>query len=84
LALTLSWTLLNKLPSMVDTCGLLLGRGVWSMSDLLTCVNCAYEIDQASKIGLCDNCQRAYEMGERESERVLCGDCLRSDCKGCE
>jgi hypothetical protein len=38
------------------------------MSELLTCNNCAYEIDEASKIGLCDNCQRAYELGERESE----------------
>ena len=43
--------------------------GVWTMSELLTCNNCAYEIDEASKIGLCDNCQRAYELGEREGAR---------------
>ena len=39
------------------------------VSNLLTCANCAYEIDEASKIGLCDNCQRAYELGEREGAR---------------
>jgi hypothetical protein len=39
------------------------------VSELLTCANCAYEIDEASKIGLCDNCQRAYELGEREGAR---------------
>ncbi len=65
---TISGTLPNQLPSMVYGRGLLLGRGVRAMSDLLTCVNCAYEIDEASEIGLCDNCQRAYEMGERASK----------------
>jgi hypothetical protein len=33
------------------------------MSNLLTCANCAYEIDEASEQGYCQNCQRAYEIG---------------------
>ena len=32
MALTLSWTLPNKHPSMVDRVGLLLGRGEWIMN----------------------------------------------------
>jgi len=31
-------------------------------------------------IGLCFH----ISVGDREYERVLCGDCLRPDCKGCE
>lgn len=34
MALTIGGALLNKLPSMVDTCGLLLGLGVWAMREL--------------------------------------------------
>ena len=34
MALTLSWTLPNQHPSMVDTCGLLLGLGVRTMREL--------------------------------------------------
>ena len=34
MALTLSWTLPNQHPSMVDTCGLLLGLGVRAMREL--------------------------------------------------
>ena len=67
MALTTGRALPNKLPPMVYGRGLLLGSGVRSMSDLLTCANCAYEIEEASEIGLCDNCQRAYEMGEGAS-----------------
>jgi len=69
LAFTISGALLNKLPSMVDGDGLLLGRGVWVMS--ITCTSCAIR-----GIRLCFH----LSIGERESERVLCGDCLRSDC----
>ena len=32
MALTIGGALLNKLAPMVDTCGLLLGRGVWLMN----------------------------------------------------
>ena len=70
---TISGALLNKLPSMVDGDGLLLGRGVRAMS--ITCTSCAIR-----GIRLCFH----LSIGERESERVICGDCLRSDCKGCE
>ena len=34
MALTLSWTLPDQLPSMVDGCGLLLGLGVRTMREL--------------------------------------------------
>ena len=70
---TISGTLLNKLPSMVDGGGLVLGRGVWAMS--YNCSSCVIR-----GIGLCFH----ISVGDREYERVLCGDCLRSDCKGCE
>ncbi len=40
LALTLSWTLPNKLPSMVDRRGLLLGSGVRAMSKFGNCGKC--------------------------------------------
>ena len=33
------------------------------MSDLLTCANCAYEIDEVNGQGLCQTCQKAYELG---------------------
>ena len=69
MALTISWTLPNKLPPMVDRGGLLLGRGVRAMS--ITCTSCTIK-----GIRLCFH----LSIGERESERVLCGDCLRSDC----
>ena len=73
MALTLSWTLLNKHPSMVDRGGLLLGSGVRVMS--YNCSSCVIR-----GIGLCFH----ISVGDREYERVLCGDCLRPDCKGCE
>jgi len=46
LALTIGGALLNKLPSMVERGGLLLGSGVWAMSDTLIlspCDNCGVE-----------------------------------------
>ena len=61
--------LLNKHPSMVDGDGLLLGRGVRAMS--ITCTSCAIR-----GVRLCFH----LSIGERESEQVLCGDCLRADC----
>ena len=62
--------LLNKLPSMVARWrGLLLGRGVRAMS--YNCSSCVIR-----GIGLCFH----ISVGDRESESVLCGDCLRSDC----
>jgi hypothetical protein len=54
---------------MVDRCGILLGRGVWAMS--YNCSSCVIR-----GIGLCFH----ISVGDGESERVLCGDCLRSDC----
>ena len=66
---TIGGALLNKLASMVDRGGLLLGSGVWVMS--ITCTSCAIK-----GIRLCFH----LSIGERESEGVLCGDCLRSDC----
>ncbi len=66
---TIGWTLFNKLPSMVERLRLVLGSGVWVMS--ITCTSCAIK-----GIRLCFH----LSIGERESERVLCGDCLRSDC----
>ena len=81
MALTLSWTLLNKLPSMVERGGLVLGRGVWAMSDTLKKIN-HYEY-MLKELNLSER-HRYWIEGElkqlRESESVLCGDCLRSDC----
>ena len=74
MALTLSWTLPNKLPPMVDRGGLVLGRGVRAMNCDLNkkwCSRCSVE-SICCEEKLCDIC--------RESESVLCGDCLRSDC----
>ena len=34
------------------------------MSDL-RCTNCAYEIDEANALGMCYNCQQAYEKGRQ-------------------
>ena len=73
--------LLNKLPPMVDTYGILLGRGVWAMSDTLKKIN-HYEY-MLKELNLSER-HRYWVEGElkqlRESESVLCGDCLRSDC----
>lgn len=81
MALTLSGTLLNKLPPMVDRGGLLLGRGVWAMSDTLKKIN-HYEY-MLKELNLSER-HRYWIEGElkqlRESESVLCGDCLRPDC----
>jgi hypothetical protein len=39
------------------------------MSEILTCSNCGYEIDEASSQGFCSNCERAYQLGkEGENE----------------
>jgi hypothetical protein len=35
------------------------------MSELLRCTNCAYEIDEANALGMCYNCQQAYEKGRQ-------------------
>ena len=37
-----------------------------------TCANCAYEVDEVTSLGFCDNCQRAYDIGSRSDH---CGDC---------
>ena len=66
---TFSWTLLNKFPPMVGRLRLVLGRGVWVMS--YNCSSCVIR-----GIGLCFH----ISVGDRESEGVLCGDCLRLDC----
>lgn len=39
-----------------------------SLNNYLTCENCTYEVDEASELGYCQNCQRAYDLG-KESER---------------
>lgn len=31
--------------------------------EVIKCKNCGYEIDEASKQGFCDNCERAYQLG---------------------
>ncbi len=36
------------------------------MSDLLTCANCAYEADEVTGKGLCQTCQRAYDLGRED------------------
>lgn len=35
------------------------------MSELLRCTNCAYEIDEANALGMCYNCQQAYDKGRQ-------------------
>ena len=81
MALTIGGTLPNKLPPMVDRGGLLLGRGVWAMSDTLKKIN-HYEY-MLKELNLSER-HRYWIEGElkqlRESESVLCGDCLRPDC----
>lgn len=42
MAFTISRALLNKLPSMVDRGGLLLGRGVWAMNRHETLAKISY------------------------------------------
>ena len=32
------------------------------MSAILTCFNCTYEVDELSRQGLCQTCQRAYNL----------------------
>jgi len=64
LALTLSWALLNKLPSMVDTYGLLLGLGVWTMRELEQFLNVEAEFVFERLMQLeASNTDRAYYQG---------------------
>jgi len=88
LAGTIGGALLNKLAPMVDTCGLLLGRGVWLMN--ITCSACLIRGEgiclhlTAGEKWLIDN-QLNGDDGTgfndyREGEQTLCGDCLRPDC----
>ena len=60
MALTIGGTLLNKLPSMVDRGGLLLGRGVWIMSFVIVCIECwqktKYDAFDTTKGLACDKC----------------------------
>jgi NMD protein affecting ribosome stability and mRNA decay len=35
--------------------------------DTLLCANCGYEIENASEQGFCSTCERAYQLGKRES-----------------
>ena len=80
---------------MVERLRLVLGSGVWVMS--ITCE--LQDLEEIMvKVGvlltgnaydkaqdyLQDNCACATYRYLRESERVICGDCLRPDCKGCE
>ena len=88
---------------MVDTCGLLLGLGVWTMRELEQFLNTEAEwvmerlatnaeandrnyyqgrVDQLAQVRR--YLQLPQLMIEREKAQVICGDCLRSDCKGCE
>lgn len=30
----------------------------------MNCKNCGYEVDEVSKHGFCDNCERAYQLGK--------------------
>jgi hypothetical protein len=102
LALTTGRTLPNKLPPMVDTYGLLLGRGVRTMKELEQFLN--VEADWVmDRINDCvaGDINRTYYQGRldqlaqvrrflgqpqimREHGQVMCGDCLRPNCKGCE
>ena len=99
MALTNRGALPDQLPFMVDGDGLLLGRGVWTMKlyewellgnygsgwDLLTTADSRREILQLEKdYQLNDPTTPLKIKSVRVSERVFCGDCLRSDCKGCE
>ncbi len=45
------------------------------------CLPCADDIEGVivERGGVCVICE-----AERVSEKVICGDCLRPDCKGCE
>ena len=64
MALTLSWILLNKLPSMVDRVGLLLGRGVWTMRELEQFLNTEAEWVFERLMQLeASNTDRAYYQG---------------------
>ena len=65
MALTLSWALLNKLPSMVARWrGLLLGRGVWAMKELEQFLNVEAEFVFERLMRLeASNTDRAYYQG---------------------
>ena len=60
MALTIGGALLNKLPSMVDRGGLLLGRGVRAMTLVLVCIECwqktKYDAFDTTKGLACDKC----------------------------
>ena len=82
LARTIGRALPNQHPLMVaEWRGLLLGSGVWAMSDTLKKIN-HYEY-MLKELNLSER-HRYWIEGElkqlRESKSVLCGDCLRSDC----
>ena len=60
MAFTTGRALLNKLPSMVDGDGLLLGRGVRAMSFVIVCIECwqktKYDAFDTTKGLACDKC----------------------------
>jgi len=75
---------------MVDGDGLLLGRGVRAVSEMSMSwgeiANLTHKT-QVLAFGFCsceEQEQFPYDDCPREGEQVLCGDCLRPDCKGCE
>jgi len=81
LAFTNCGALLNQLPSMVDRGGLLLGRGVWTMSYFLItsdgqdlCLNCGQWSEQEGVFielkdrpeGIrCNQCEDYFSVRER-------------------
>ena len=64
MALTLSWTLLNKLPPMVERVGLVLGRGVCVMRELEQFLNVEAEwvMDKYSD-AIAGSTERTYYQG---------------------
>ena len=61
MALTIGGALLNQLSPMVERGGLLLGRGVWAMSDTLI-------------LSPCDNCGVEYVIGRGWQHSSECVD----------
>ena len=43
------------------------------MSEVLTCVNCGYEVSELTSESLCQTCWKAYDLGFQEGERARAG-----------
>lgn len=41
------------------------------MTEFLRCSNCGYEVDEVNKVGFCQTCQRAYDIGYQQAEREI-------------